>query len=84
MVRTTVETLDEADLLYMLMDATSLPGPGDLAAIKYMKEALAKRPRPVILVVTKVDLVNKQSFFRCSRLCQIVRLDGGSPGLGTG
>jgi GTP-binding protein Era len=60
MVRTTVETLDEADLLYMVMDATSLPGPGDLAAIKHMKEALAKRPRPVILVVTKIDLVNKQ------------------------
>ena len=60
MIRTTVETIDEADLLYMLMDATSLPGPGDLAAIKYMKEAFTKRPRPVILVVTKVDLVNKQ------------------------
>lgn len=60
MVRTTVETLEEADLLYMLMDATSMPGPGDLAAIKHMKEALAKRPRPVVLVVTKVDLVNKQ------------------------
>lgn len=60
MVRTTVETLEEADLLYMLMDATSLPGPGDLAAVKHMKEALAKRPRPVILVVTKIDLVNKQ------------------------
>lgn len=60
MVRTTVETLEEADLLYMLMDATSMPGPGDLAAVKHMKEALAKRPRPVILVVTKVDLVNKQ------------------------
>lgn len=60
MVRTTVETLEEADVLYMLMDATSLAGPGDLAAIKHMKEALAKRPRPVILVVTKVDLVNKQ------------------------
>ncbi len=60
MLRTTVETLEEADLLYMLMDATSLPGPGDLAAIKHMKEALAKRSRPVILVVTKVDLVNKQ------------------------
>lgn len=59
MVRTTIETLEEADVLYMLMDATSLPGPGDLAAIKHMKEALAKRPRPVILVVTKVDLVNK-------------------------
>lgn len=60
MIRTAVETLEEADLLYMLMDATSLPGPGDLAAIKHMQEALAKRPRPVILVVTKVDLVNKQ------------------------
>lgn len=59
MVRTAVETLEEADVLYMLMDATSLPGPGDLAAIKHMKESLAKRPRPVILVVTKIDLVNK-------------------------
>jgi len=60
MMRTAVETLEDADLLYMLMDATSLPGPGDLAAVKHMKEALAKQPRPVILVVTKIDLVNKQ------------------------
>jgi len=60
MVRTAVEALEEADLLYMLMEATSRPGPGDLAAIKQMQEALAKRPRPVILVITKVDLVNKQ------------------------
>lgn len=60
MLRTAVETLEDADLLYMLMDATSLPGPGDLIAIKHMKEALAKRLRPVILVITKIDLVNKQ------------------------
>lgn len=59
MVRAAVETLEEADVLYMLMEATSLPGPGDVAAIKYMKEALAKQPRPVILVITKIDLVNK-------------------------
>ncbi len=59
MVRTTVETLEEADVLYMLMEAISLPGPGDLAAIKQLKDALAKRPRPVILVVTKIDQVNK-------------------------
>ena len=59
MVRSAVETLEDADVLYMLMEATSLPGPGDLSAIKYMKEALAKQPRPVILVVTKIDLVNK-------------------------
>ncbi|MBH0208070.1 MAG: GTPase Era [Nitrospira sp.] len=59
MVRAAVETLEDADVLYMLMEATSRPGPGDLSAIKYMKEALAKQPRPVILVVTKIDLVNK-------------------------
>jgi len=60
MVRTAVETLEEADLLYLLMEATSLPGPADMMAIKYMKEALAKRSRPVILVMTKIDLVNRQ------------------------
>lgn len=59
MVRTAVEALEEADLLYVLMDATSLPGPGDLAAVSYVKEAMAKQSRPAILVVTKVDLVNK-------------------------
>lgn len=59
MVRAAVETLEDADVLYMLMEATSRPGPGDLSAIKYMKEALGKQPRPVILVMTKIDLVNK-------------------------
>lgn len=59
MVRTAVEALEEADLLYVLMDATSLPGPGDLATVAYVKEAIAKRPRPVVLVVTKIDLINK-------------------------
>jgi GTPase len=59
MVRTAVETLEEADLLYMLMEATGMPGPGDMTAIKYMKEALARRSRPVILVMTKIDLVNR-------------------------
>ncbi|MDF0677396.1 MAG: GTPase Era [Nitrospira sp.] len=60
MVRTAVETMEGADLFFMLMDATSRPGPGDLTAVKHMKDVLAKQPRPVILVVTKIDLVNKQ------------------------
>lgn len=60
MIRTVAETVEEADLLYMLMDATNRPGPGDLSAIKHVQEALAKKPRPVILVLTKIDLVNKQ------------------------
>lgn len=59
MVKTTVDTLDEADILYVLMDATVLPGPGDLSAVSYVTEAVAKRPRPVLLVVNKIDLVNK-------------------------
>lgn len=36
-----------------------MPGPGDMTAIKYMKEALTRRSRPVILVLTKIDLVNR-------------------------
>jgi GTP-binding protein Era len=59
MVRTTVESLDDADLLYVLMESLHLPGPGDLAAITHVKTAMAKHLRPVILVVTKVDAVNK-------------------------
>jgi GTP-binding protein Era len=59
MVRTAVETLEEADLLFVLMDATSLPGPGDLLVLDHVKAALKKRPRPAILILNKVDLVNK-------------------------
>lgn len=59
MVKTAVETLEEADLLYVLMEATSLPGPGDLLVVDHVRAALAKRPRPVILVVNKIDAVNK-------------------------
>src|SRR5262245_56610196 len=59
MVRTTVETLEEADLLFVLMDATSLPGPGDLLVLDHVKAAVQKRNRRVILVLNKIDLVNK-------------------------
>jgi GTPase len=59
MVKTAIETLEEADLLYVLMEATSVPGPGDLLVVDHVKAALAKRSRPVILVVNKIDAVNK-------------------------
>ena len=59
MVRTAVETLEEADLLFVLMEATSLPGPGDLLVVDHVKAAVKKQPRPVILVLNKIDLVNK-------------------------
>lgn len=59
MVRTTLETLEEADLLFVLMDATSLPGPGDLSVLEHVKAAVQKQAGPVILVLNKIDLVNK-------------------------
>ncbi|MGQ0811600.1 MAG: GTPase Era [Nitrospiraceae bacterium] len=59
MVRTTLETLDAADLLYVLVEATSPPGQGDRAVIDQVREAVEKRDRPVFLVINKVDLVKK-------------------------
>ncbi|HEY6084699.1 MAG TPA: GTPase Era, partial [Nitrospira sp.] len=59
MIRTTVETLEAADVLLILMDATSLPGPGDLLALDHVNAAIRKHARPVILVLNKIDLVNK-------------------------
>ncbi|WHZ20967.1 MAG: GTP-binding protein Era [Nitrospira sp.] len=59
MVRTTLETFDDADVLYVVVEATSQPGPGDLAVIEHVKQAVAKQARPVVLVINKVDLVNK-------------------------
>ena len=59
MVRTTLETFDDADVLYVVVEATSQPGPGDLVVIEHVKQAVAKQARPVVLVINKVDLVNK-------------------------
>src|SRR5688572_33450089 len=41
------------------MDATSLPGPGDLLVLDHVTAAANKRRRPVLLVLNKIDLVNK-------------------------
>lgn len=59
MIRTAVDTLEEADVLYAMMDATCLPGPGDHMVVQHVRAAVAKRERPLILVLNKVDLVNK-------------------------
>jgi GTP-binding protein Era len=59
MVRTTLESFDDADVLYVVVEATAQPGPGDLAVIDHVRQTLAKQPRPVILVINKVDLVNR-------------------------
>lgn len=59
MVRTALDVFDDADLLYVLVDATGQPGPGDRAVVKHVQQAVARHPRPVMLVINKIDLVNK-------------------------
>ncbi|WP_447979801.1 GTPase Era [Candidatus Nitrospira bockiana] len=60
MVRTAIETMQEADLLYVMIEATRpAPGPGDRAVIQRVREAVAKTPMPAFLLINKVDLVNK-------------------------
>ena len=60
MVRTALESMGEADLLYLIIDATdSVIGPGDRAVIQQIHEASRRRRQPVFLLLNKVDLVNK-------------------------
>jgi GTP-binding protein Era len=59
MVRTALDVFDDADLLYVLVDATCQPGPGDRAVIDHVRKAVGRQPRPVVLVINKIDLVNK-------------------------
>jgi GTP-binding protein Era len=59
MVRTALDVFDDADLFYVLAEATGQPGPGDRAVVNHVREAVARQPRPVLLVINKVDLVNK-------------------------
>jgi GTP-binding protein Era len=72
MVRTALETFDDADVVYVVVDATTEPGPGDLAVIKHVREAVIKQARPVVLVINKVDLVNKTRLL--PRMDQYARL----------
>jgi GTP-binding protein Era len=59
MVRTAVETMREADLLYVMVEATAAPGPGDRFVIEQVREAIRAGGRPAFLLINKVDLVNK-------------------------
>jgi GTP-binding protein Era len=60
MVKTALETMQEADLLYVMIEATRpFMGPEDRLVIDRVAEALRKDPRPVFLLINKVDLVKK-------------------------
>jgi GTP-binding protein Era len=55
MVRVALEVLDEVHLVFFLVDATEGVGAGD----RYVLECLKERTVPVILVINKVDMVQK-------------------------
>ena len=59
MVRTAVETMREADLLYVMVEATAAPGPGDRFVIEQVREAISAGDRPAFLLINKVDLVSE-------------------------
>ncbi len=59
MVRTAIETLGEADVIYVMVEATSPPGPGDRFVIEQVREAVKDGGPKVFLLINKVDAVNK-------------------------
>jgi GTP-binding protein Era len=60
MVRTAMEAMPDADLLYVMIEALrpSL-GPQDRLVIQRVREVTTKSKQPVFLLINKVDLVNK-------------------------
>ncbi len=60
MVRTAMETMPDADLLYVMIEALrpSL-GPQDRMVVQRIREVTAKSKQPVFLLINKVDVVNK-------------------------
>lgn len=59
MVRTALDVFDDADLFYVVAEATEQPRPGDRAVVDHVREAVTRQLRPVILVINKADVVNK-------------------------
>jgi GTP-binding protein Era len=56
MVQTAIRTYGEVDIILLLVEATERPGGGD----RFVIDSLAKVRTPVLLVINKVDLVEKE------------------------
>ena len=59
MVQTALDTMREADLLYVMVEATAPPGPGDQYVLEEVQAVKGQSTVPVFLLINKVDLVNK-------------------------
>ncbi len=59
MVRTALETMREADLLYVVVEAPGAPHPADRLVVEHLREIVKRAPKPVFLLINKIDLVSK-------------------------
>jgi GTP-binding protein Era len=59
MVQTTLETLDGGDVVYMLADAARQSVHLDRAVVQEVRRVFGSHPRPVFLVLNKIDAVRK-------------------------
>ncbi|HYM37058.1 MAG TPA: GTPase Era, partial [Nitrospiraceae bacterium] len=59
MVRAAIETLGEADVIYVMVEATCPPGPGDRFVIEQVRDAVKDGGSRAFLLINKVDAVNK-------------------------
>lgn len=58
MVQTALETMRGVDLLYVMVEATGSPGPGDRFVMEQVRAVVASGT-PAFLLINKIDLVNK-------------------------
>ncbi|MFO0773233.1 MAG: GTPase Era [Nitrospiraceae bacterium] len=59
MIRTAIETLDDADILYLVTDAVGGSPSRDRGVIREVQRAVTRQARPVVLVINKADAVPK-------------------------
>lgn len=59
MVHTALETMREAALLYVMVDATATPGPGDRFVIEQARHVVDAGGTSAFLLINKIDLVKK-------------------------
>ena len=59
MVRAAIETMRDADLLYVMVEATGPARPDDHTVFRQVQEWKDATNRPTLLLINKVDIVNK-------------------------
>lgn len=59
MVQTTLDTLDAADVVYVVVDASRQSASSDRPVVQEVRRVLGGHPRPVLLVLNKIDVVRK-------------------------